>query len=297
MGIPESQLETWSHQGAVAQSKSTYAVVRSALDSPEAGYAGKAFEIFLQGSYCNDTNIFAESDVDVVILLDSTFHYGLEDLGEQDKAAVKATISPAVYHYDEFKADVITVLKGRFGNAVKPGEKAIHIDPEGSRRNSDVIPATTFRRYVGYSPTTGPRFDEGICFFTSGGTRIVNYPKQHSANLTARHQATNGWLKPTVRVMKNARSRLVANGVIQPSTAPSYFVEGLVYNVPIDRFGGNFVTTVANSINWILGADRTKFVCPNEQYFLLRDSSPVCWPSADCDLFLNAFWKMWDDCS
>ena len=31
MGIPESQLDTWSHQGSVAQSSTTYATVKDAL--------------------------------------------------------------------------------------------------------------------------------------------------------------------------------------------------------------------------------------------------------------------------
>jgi hypothetical protein len=67
MPIPESQLETWSHQGSVTQSKDTYAPVRSALLDSKAVYKDKQFDVFLQGSYGNDTNIYAESDVDTVI--------------------------------------------------------------------------------------------------------------------------------------------------------------------------------------------------------------------------------------
>ena len=71
MAISESQLETWSHQGSIQQSSSTYQTVRTALLDAKANYAGKNFEVFLQGSYGNDTNIYAESDVDTVIRLDS----------------------------------------------------------------------------------------------------------------------------------------------------------------------------------------------------------------------------------
>jgi len=67
MPIPESQLETWSKPGSVAQSRDTYATIKRALENTNATYASRNFEVFLQGSYGNDTNIFAESDVDVVM--------------------------------------------------------------------------------------------------------------------------------------------------------------------------------------------------------------------------------------
>ena len=38
-----------------------------ALHADDAPYAGKAYDTFLQGSYANDTNIYADSDVDIVI--------------------------------------------------------------------------------------------------------------------------------------------------------------------------------------------------------------------------------------
>jgi hypothetical protein len=47
-------------------------------------------------------------------------------------------------------------------------------------------------------------------------------------------------------------------------------------------------------INWIHGTDRSKFVCANDQYYLLRDSD-VTWSSSKCDLFLNALVKYWND--
>ena len=78
MAIPEAQLDTWSHQGSVTQSSGTYQTMRNALIAPTAPYAGRAYDVFLQGSYGNDTNIYAESDVDTVIRLDAIFGYGLD---------------------------------------------------------------------------------------------------------------------------------------------------------------------------------------------------------------------------
>jgi hypothetical protein len=51
MAIPEAQLETWSKQGSVTQSKATYGTVKAALETVDAPYAAKDYSVFLQGSY------------------------------------------------------------------------------------------------------------------------------------------------------------------------------------------------------------------------------------------------------
>jgi tRNA nucleotidyltransferase (CCA-adding enzyme) len=97
MPIPESQLETWSHQGSITQSSNTYNSIKNVLEASTTPYAGKNFKVFLQGSYGNDTNIYAESDVDIVIRLDDCFHSDLESLSEAEKAAYKQSFSDATY--------------------------------------------------------------------------------------------------------------------------------------------------------------------------------------------------------
>jgi len=68
---------------------------------------------------------------------------------------------------------------------VEPGNKAIFVKGNGSRRDADVLAAAEHRRYTG----PGDNYHAGIVFWTSDGTEIVNFPKQHSANCTAKHQA------------------------------------------------------------------------------------------------------------
>jgi hypothetical protein len=296
MAIPESQLETWSHQGSVTQSSDTYATVKRALEATGTKYAGKSFEVFLQGSYCNDTNIFAESDVDVVIRLNVTYHYELAALNAQERAAFQAAFVPATYHYADFKGHVIDALKASFEDAVNPGPNAIKIAANGARRNSDVLVATDFRNYRGFAPGTNGQFPPGICFFNGDGQKIVNYPKLHSANCTTKHQATNSRFKPTVRIVKNVRGRLESDGLIPEGTAPSYYLEGLLYNVPDDKFSGSYQDTMVAAINWILAADRSKLWCANMQTKLLGDSA-VSWSPANCDLFLAAFKDLWNQWS
>jgi hypothetical protein len=299
MAIPKSQLEDWSHQGSVTQSTTTYATIRRALEAPDTNYADKRIEIFLQGSYGNNTNIYAESDVDVVIRLNSTFHYDLDALTPQESGAFEnAYPGSASYGFGDFKTDVIASLQKSFGvEAVKPGNKAIKISANGSRRSADVVVATQFRRYTrfysSYLGIPSEQYVRGICFFTSSGERIVDYPKQHSENCTTKHQSTQEWFKPMVRILKNMRGRLVENRLLQQGIAPSYFIEGLLYNVPDAMFGQSYGDTFVAAINWIRNADRSKFVCANKLHSLSGDSTTTSWPSANCDLFLNALVKLW----
>ena len=48
MPIPEAQLETWSKQGSVTQSRNTYATVKVALEASGAPYAGKNYGPYMQ---------------------------------------------------------------------------------------------------------------------------------------------------------------------------------------------------------------------------------------------------------
>jgi hypothetical protein len=200
---------------------------------------------------------------------------------------------PATYSLVDFKREVISWLSSpsNFGSAVTPGTKAVQIAAQGNRRSADVVLAAEFRRY-----TTNLQYHKGICFFLWNGMRIENFPKQHSQNCTAKHQATNSWFKKTVRVFKNMRNRMIDDGVITPGVAPSYFIEGLLYNVPNDKFGVSFDDTVVNAFNWIVNADQSKFVCANELQWLVRDGSPISWPTANCSQFLRGlgdFWSQW----
>ena len=295
MAIPESQLETWAHQGSVTQSSETYQTIRRALLADGAGYSAKPFEVFLQGSYGNNTNIYAESDVDIVICYNGAFFHDLTELPPDQRSAFSTHFSDATYYYATFKQDVQTVLDSAFGRSVKPGGKAIKIEANGSRRNADVIVAFEFRRYHRFIGVTNQSFDTGVCFFKQDGTtRIANYPKYHSENCTAKHQATCGNFKPLVRIFKNIRTKLVDDGVIEGGVAPSYFIEGLLYNVPPEHFSGTYDNMVVKAVNWLHSADRTEFVCANRQYYLLRDS-PVCWTAVNCQRYIDAVTQLWNE--
>lgn len=292
MGVPGSQLDTWSHQGSVSQSAQTYATLKGVLSDISSPFYSKDFSIFLQGSYGNDTNVFRDSDVDIVIRLNQTYYADTNSLAVPAKANYDKAFSRAAYAYPEFKSDVLAWLEKKYGSDVKAGNKAIFVKANGARRDADVLVCTNHRRYREGSNGVDDQYDEGIAFW-SDGTEINNFPKQHSENATAKHQATNQWYKPLVRVYKNMRNRMVDDKYLPEGVAPSYFIEGLLWNVPDAKFGKSYEDSFVNTINWILEADKTQLACANNLHWLVRDNTNVCWSSTDFDTYLAAVKKYW----
>lgn len=165
MAISEAQLETWSHQGPSSQFTDTYKSVKGVLESPNAPYANRSFEIFLQGSYGNDTNIYADSDVDIVIKTDSVFYSDTSQLSEQDKGEQQKGFSLAAYQLEDFKCDVVAWLMTKYPGAVTVGAKAVTIKGNASRRDADVIVCAELKKYRSYSSAFSQNYVSGICFF------------------------------------------------------------------------------------------------------------------------------------
>lgn len=295
MAVSESQLETWSHQGSVAQSRDTYATIKKTLDDSGSPYYPKSFESFLQGSYANDTNVYRDSDVDVVIRLDSAFYHNATLLSkDQYEAFERVYPGTADYGLPQFKADVATWLGQKF-SGVTIGSKAIYIPGSSARRNCDVIVCAQYKYYYRFNSASDQSYAEGICFFLRDGTRIVNFPKQHSDSCTTKHKATSQWFKPTVRIYKNMRNHLVDSNILRDGMAPSYFIEGMLWNIPADKFDTSYENTFVTTFNYLVNADRSTFKCANGIHPLLRADSHVSWAPANCQTYLDALRTLWNN--
>jgi hypothetical protein len=88
---------------------------------------------------------------------------------------------------------------------------------------------------------------------------------------------------------------MVAQGYLDAGVAPSYYIEGLLSNVPNEMFDDSFQDTFVRSLNWIWSAERSKFTCANGQYYLLHATSPVTWRAESCTEFLSALIKFWNE--
>lgn len=206
MAISEDQLKTWAKQGPTPQFTATYQTLESCLNDRNSPYHPKDFGIFLQGSYKNDTNVYGDSDVDVVIRLNQTFYSDLSNLPDEGKKLWNAARSDAEYTLEQFKKDVTGWLVKKLGNDVQPGKKAIYIKGTSNRRNADVVVCCKHRRCIRFRNENDQSYHEGISFFNSSGVQINNFPQQHHDNCTKKHQDSKNWLTHTIRIYKNLRN-------------------------------------------------------------------------------------------
>ena len=290
MSIPESQLSTWSNLGAQDASKSTHEAIRSAL----AAYnwpSGVRYGAYLQGSYRNSTNIRGDSDVDLVLELESTFRYNLDLLSESTKDLVRRSITPSQYGWAEFRVHVIEALESYFGRwYVSPENKAVKLKALPPRLAADVVVCMTHREY-----TSLGTWIEGMIFWTQRERReIINYPKIHYNNGVAKNDRTSNRYKRTVRMFKNARNYLERKGRIDEGLAPSYFVECLIYNSSDWRFDYSLQSTYESIVDWMLSSRLDDLKCQNGQQRLFG-SSPEQWSVTSARKLAEELQYLWNN--
>src|SRR4030042_4003940 len=281
MAIPESQLEAWSHQGAVTTSKATADSIKNALNAYNNWPEGIDFEVYLQGSYKNDTNIRGDSDVDVVAQLNSTFY---SNLSEDQKRTLG--LSPASYSWSNFRSDVLKVLKNYYGQSqITEGNKSIKIKTNNGRLPADVVVCCQYRKYKTVNTSD---YVEGMTFWTQNDSRqVINYPKVHYDNGVSKHKNSNKWYKPVVRLFKNCR------GNISGDTTPSYFLECLLYNVPSSNFNTSYQDAFCDIVNWLNKAGLDDFVCQNGQLKLFG-ATPEQWDTSEARSFVQNLISLWN---
>jgi hypothetical protein len=297
MPIPLAQLTTWSNRGAISTSSDAYARIQKALTANSVSAQVKNAEIFLQGSYGNATNIYGDSDVDVVVLYKPTFGYDLTALPVAQQQAHAATYRDADYLWEHLHADVVKAMKAHFGEAaVTPGKRAIKVKTGVGRMEADVVPAIQYRKYASFASSNDMSAHWGIQLQDSSGNRIVNYPKYHQERGEAKNAAdrTGGQYKATVRIFKNFRNYLIEKGLLGDKVAPSYFIECLLHNVPDALFIGSFTDTVPAILNHLRTTPASSHLCQNGVTKLVG-SEHTEWPHANLTTFLQAAVDKWNN--
>lgn len=297
MAIPEAQLERWSHQGAVTTAKQTHESIRHA-HKVSSILSGVRYEVYLQGSYKNDTNIRGDSDVDVIVQLDgfdddiSLYH----NLSPNDRR--RLLFQKSEHSWSEFYVKVAESLRQYYGDEmVKVGNKAIKV--RTPYLSADVVVCARYRLYDLQSSDPNC-YVEGIIFWTLlEGRPIVNFPNQHYQNGVSKNKLTKGNYKPTVRTFKNARSCLVEKGFLLQTDAPSYFIECLLYNVPDNLYLDPLRERFANIIRNLYGilsntSKHTNFLCQNRIVHLFGNT-PEQWSVVDAIKFLETLWYLWEN--
>jgi hypothetical protein len=298
MPIPDAQLQTWSNPGAEVIAQQTYASVQAALDAPASSARNKDKEIFLQGSYRNSTNIYGDMDVDIVARCNDVWGRDLALLPQEQVQAYFQTYETATYSWEDFRADVLASLRAYYGaGSVTEGPKSLKVAAAPGRLAADVVPALTYKRFNYFVNEILQDYVEGIRFRDRrDGREIVNYPKQHTSNGQAKNgdPRTGGHYKPTVRMFKNARSRLITDGVITRVVAPSYFVECLVYNAPDPLFVAGRQAALRGVLQWLVDNPLPPLLCQNG---IVRLFGPTAeqWSVPNATAFINALTHLWNN--
>lgn len=288
MPIPESTLDQWAAAVPPGQSSHTYEVIKNAF-SRHNWPPGMRHDVYLQGSYRNDTNIRQDSDIDVVMELTSAFHLDNSALPAHVRAAHSASFSSAQHTLDDFYRETIRALVQPFGDSqVHPGNKAVRVDGNNGRLPADVVVCQTYRYY-----TTQNHYEEGVTFRTRRDNRqVINFPKQHYANGVMKSNATRAEFKPTVRMMKRARNHMADQGSFDKDLAPSYFIECLLYNVPTTAFHHVRTATFTDVLVWLANANLDHLPCQNGIQNLFGPSQEQ-WSVENAYSFIGALANLW----
>jgi len=298
MTIPLEILKTWSKQGATHAPKALREKIENKLTGADSSIKMKNnLEIYLQGSYRNNTNIYGNSDVDVVVQHNSVFGSNTSQLSDHEKAIYKGEFSDATYTWHEFKGEVIETMQKSFGTSnLEIGNKSIKIN-DGSYE-ADVVPCFEYRKYI----TFGKKAEEqeyipGIKFYTAYEERtVVNYPKEHYSKGADKNQRVNEQYKPIVRVFKNIKKKLIEKNMINKEHVSSYFIENLLYNVPDKYFNlSDLSRSVPEILEWLQDTNYLpQFLCQNEQTKLFGNNEEQ-WDKESARLFITQALMLWDE--
>lgn len=190
-------------------------------------------KIFIQGSYANKTNIRAESDVDIAVVMENVF-----------TALYRRGITDSDYHFCEvpsktrqFKQEIMEALVRCFGvNDVERHNKSIHVKGNSYRKDADVVPCQRYRNYTQDYRLDPENYIGGIIISADDGTKIINYPEQHIRNGVIKNSDTALKFKKMVRIAKNIRSLMEDHRIVSANRISSFLIESLLWNIPNEYY-------------------------------------------------------------
>ena len=278
MPIPERTLSRWSHHQAATAFTQAHLPIRAALDAYD-WPSDVEYEVFLQGSYKNDTNLSGDSDVDVVVRLNQRLRPRVAELSGR-QLEEDASHQGAYRRWKSFRDHALRGMRARFGNAAKSSRKTLKVPKGRIPADADLVVTLRYR--------------DGIAFYLSDEKRwVVSFPQQHHDQGQKKEEATGRRFKRTVRMFKAARNRLIQKKMLTKSDAPSYFIECLLYNVPDGLFKPKLAPTYAEILNWLKKADLKDFKCQNGRANLFGPGREQ-WSVKKARAFVRALQKLWD---
>lgn len=291
MATLEDKLSGWTGPSSNSEQEKqdrTERMIREAID------AHRTFEncsrtIFAKGSYANNTNVRADSDVDIAVKCTEAEYWeeAAPGLRPSSTGTYQGTWTP-----NRLRAELAAALVAKFGEASvdTSSSTAILVKSNTARVDADVVPCFSFRRYM---PDGDDRL--GTMIFKKTGGTIINYPDQQLKEGRDKNTRTRGAFKKGVRVLKRLENVLVTE--TGRKAIPSYFVECLAFNCPDAVFAASTWTEVLKEMllaiwNNTQGEEPVqeskRWVEVNRCYFLFHPQQK--WTRADAREFVQAAW-------
>lgn len=212
-------------------------MIRQAIDAHEP-FKECRLSIYAKGSYANNTNVRADSDVDIAVECTDVIYW------EEAEPGIHGDSVPytGIWTPKKLRSELVTALEKKFPEQVDTsGSTAIQINSNSARVDADVVPCFTYHYYL-----SSNSYRKGTRIFTKTGKRIVNYPAQQIENGKSKNIRTNYAYKKVARILKRVENAMVADKSYRE--LPSYFVECLAYNCPDSLFNRTTWTDIIRAV-------------------------------------------------
>lgn len=236
----ETKLTGWTEPSSTTEQDKqdrTERMIREAINDHPA-FESLARKVYAKGSYANNTNVRADSDVDIAVECTNVFYY------EKTEPEVAVPGSPYTGEWtpEKLRSELVAALRAKFGTDVDTsGSTAIQVHSSSARVEADVVPCFEYRYY--YSAIA---WVEGARVYKTDGTYTENYSERQLTNGRSKNARTNSAYKKTVRILKRLENAMASDGTHRE--VPSFLIECLVYNCPDSLFSASTWTATVKAV-------------------------------------------------
>lgn len=286
----ENKLSNWTAPSSDTEQEKqerTERMIREAVNA-HAPFDAASLHVFVKGSYANNTNVRADSDVDIAVELTDLFYWDEASPGVHTNGG--RYIGP--WTPEILRTELEAALIAKFGRIDTSSAVAIQVNSNTARVDADVVPCISYRYYFRHGG-----YREGTKIFPKSGRSIVNYPAQQLKNGRAKNLRTGYAFKKAVRILKRIENEMSERSVFRE--LPSFFMECLAYNCPDDAFSDSTWTAVIRALlvyiweglqgNQEPSDESARWLEVNDCFYLFHPDQK--WSRADGREFAYAAWN------
>ena len=183
MALSCDQIKKWSRRGDPIHAWYWYEMVQGSLTQ---GKLEGTWSVYPQGSYANKTNIAADSDVNLVVALTSSFYPNKKELSPIEREEYDKYYERAERTWRDFRDAVTRILRQNFW--VVEGSKAVKVrsgSDQAARRRAHRAGAPALQEA---SSASRGRSSWTAAVLPVGDHKMVNFPK-HTGKPALRRSA------------------------------------------------------------------------------------------------------------